>query len=141
MKCLSCGAENEACNRTCYQCKALLKRVKLDAVTKGLMIISMLIAGSIGSSQVVSLIVLFGEMAVTTRVIFGLFAVFTTLIVVSSVLFLIKKKRIYIIFDGLGWVAFSVCVYCAGGSPIFAVILMVPYIYTVFRVIPNWKQL
>lgn len=141
MKCLNCGNENEMCNEVCYKCGAALKKFKIDVFTKILIIVNMLIAVDIGLSRLISLIFYFSVLEANSRIIFGLLAVINILIIIGSVLFLVKKKKIYIILNGIGWLLFFVCVYFGGGSPIFAIILTLPYIFAVLRIIPKWKQL
>jgi hypothetical protein len=109
--------------------------------TRVLIIVSTVIALAIGSSQVVSLILYFDIMSVNSRIIFGMFAVVNVLITISAVLFFIKKKKIFVILDGIGWILFSACIYFGGGSPIFAALLIMPYIYAVLRIMPQWKYL
>lgn len=141
MKCIYCGSENETRNEVCYKCGAALNKFRIDRFTRILIIVSTIIALAIGSSQVVSLIVYFDVMAVNSRIIFFLFAVVNVLITVSTVLFFMRKKKIFVILDGVGWILFSACIYFGGGSPIFAMLLIMPYIYAVLRMVPQWKYL
>ena len=52
-----------------------------------------------------------------------------------------KKKKKWLIADGIAWLAFAVCVYLNGGSPMFVMLLCVPYAYLLIHLLPKWSEL
>ncbi|MBR6698149.1 MAG: hypothetical protein IKL73_07815 [Lachnospiraceae bacterium] len=115
--------------------------MKLDKTTKVLLIISVVIAVVLMPSFLISAILCLKDLRIQLFILFILMAIFTTFIGVVSVLFLMKKKKKWLIADGIAWLAFAVCVYLNGGSPMFVMLLCVPYAYLLIHLLPKWSEL
>lgn len=141
MQCKKCGAENADWSERCIECGAYLKPVKIDGFTKVCFILSMAEAVYFAIVQSMRFIKYILVSKLVVKVIWILIIAALIAIAVNSMYFMIKKKKRNLKAVCILWGVYFICGFISGASSILFVIMILPVLFGILQILPEWKKL
>lgn len=141
MQCKKCGAENTDWGERCIECGAYLKPVKFDGFTKVCLILSIAEAVYLAIVQSMQFIKYILVSRLVGKVIWILIIAVLIAIAVNSVCFMVKKKKRNLKAVCILWGVFFICSFDFRISPILLVIIILPVLFGILGILPQWKKL